>query len=124
VTHLLDIHAWIQRALGEPLPPLVETTLTEHADISLWDAAIVERLTTMEAAGFHQDPADPTDRRHRARPPVAPDFRRLTHPPVRKSPVALAHLPELIAPTATREMGETPPAYPAPRNPCRRPPTW
>ena len=22
MTHLLDTHAWIQRALGEPLPPL------------------------------------------------------------------------------------------------------
>ena len=32
MTHLLDTHAWIQRALGEPLPPLVEKTLTEHAD--------------------------------------------------------------------------------------------
>jgi PIN domain nuclease of toxin-antitoxin system len=98
VTHLLDTHAWIQRALGEPLPPLVETTLTEHADrlaladISLWEAAklvelgrlelsvplaeffrlaltpeltvlpvtsaIAGRVTTLEAAGFHKDPAD------------------------------------------------------------------
>jgi hypothetical protein len=27
MTHLLDTHAWIQRALGEPLPPLVDQTL-------------------------------------------------------------------------------------------------
>jgi PIN domain nuclease of toxin-antitoxin system len=98
VTHLLDTHAWIQRALGEPLPPLVEKALTDHADrlaladISLWEAAklvelgklelsvplaeffrlaltpeltvlpvtsaIAERVTTLEASGFHKDPAD------------------------------------------------------------------
>lgn len=98
MTHLLDTHAWIQRALGEPLPPLVERTLTEHgdslalADISLWEAAklvefgklelsvplaeffrlaltpeltvlpitaaIAERVATLEASGFHKDPAD------------------------------------------------------------------
>ncbi len=98
MTHLLDTHAWIQRALGEPLPPLVEKTLTDHADrlaladISLWEAAklvelgklelsvplaeffrlaltpeltvlpvtsaIAERVTTLEASGFHKDPAD------------------------------------------------------------------
>jgi PIN domain nuclease of toxin-antitoxin system len=84
--------------LGEPLPPLVEKTLTDHADrlaladISLWEAAklvelgklelsvplaeffrlaltpeltvlpvtsaIAERVTTLEASGFHKDPAD------------------------------------------------------------------
>jgi PIN domain nuclease of toxin-antitoxin system len=98
VTHLLDTHVWIQRALGEPLPPLVEQTLTQHretlalADISLWEAAklvelrrlelsvplaeffhlaitpeltvlpittaIAERITALEASGFHKDPAD------------------------------------------------------------------
>jgi PIN domain nuclease of toxin-antitoxin system len=98
VTHLLDTHAWIQRALGELLPPLVDQTLARHAqslaiaDISLWEAAklvelgrlelmvplaeffrlatgpglavlpltpsIAERVTTLEAAGFHKDPAD------------------------------------------------------------------
>ena len=98
VTHLLDTHAWIQRACGEPVPALVDRTLTEHADslaladISLWEAAklvelgrlqltmplteffrlaltpeltvlpvtpaIAERLTSLEASGFHKDPAD------------------------------------------------------------------
>ncbi len=98
MTHLLDTHAWIQRALGEPLPPLVDQTLTQHADtlaladISLWEAAklvelgrlqlsvplseffrlaitqeltvlpvtpaIAERVTALEASGFHKDPAD------------------------------------------------------------------
>lgn len=98
MTCLLDTHAWIQRALGEPLPPVVEKTLTEHAsslamaDISLWEAAklvelgrlelsvplaeffrlattpeltvlpvlpaIAERVTALEASGFHKDPAD------------------------------------------------------------------
>lgn len=98
MTHLLDTHAWIQRALGEPLPPLVEKALTDHADrlaladISLGEAAklvelgklelsvplaeffrlaltpeltvlpvtsaIAERVMTLEASGFHQDPAD------------------------------------------------------------------
>ncbi len=98
MTHLLDTHAWIQRALGEPLPPLADQTLTRHAetlaiaDISLWEAAklvelgrlelsiplaeffrlaiapelmvlpvtpaIAERVTVLEAAGFHKDPAD------------------------------------------------------------------
>ena len=98
MTHLLDTHAWIQRALGEHLPPLVNQTLTRHAetlaiaDISLWEAAklvelgrlqlsiplaeffrlaitpeltvlpitpaIAERVTALEAAGFHKDPAD------------------------------------------------------------------
>ena len=29
MTHLLDTHASIQRALGEPLPPLVDQTLTQ-----------------------------------------------------------------------------------------------
>jgi len=98
VTHLLDTHAWIQRALGEPLPSVVERTLTENfdglaiADVSLWEAAklvelgrlelavslaeffrlavtsdltvlpispaVAERVATLEADGFHRDPAD------------------------------------------------------------------
>jgi PIN domain nuclease of toxin-antitoxin system len=98
VTHLLDTHAWIQRALGVAVPALVEKTFTQHtdtlaiADISLWEAAklvelgrlelsvplseffrlaitpeltvlpvspaIAERATTLEASGFHKDPAD------------------------------------------------------------------
>ena len=98
MTHLLDTHVWIQRALGEPLPPLVDQTLTRHAetlaiaDISLWEVAklvelgrlelsiplaeffqlaispeltvlpvtpaIAERVTVLEASGFHKDPAD------------------------------------------------------------------
>jgi PIN domain nuclease of toxin-antitoxin system len=50
VTHLLDTHAWIQRALGEELPPLVDQTLTRHsntlalADISLWEVAKLVEL--------------------------------------------------------------------------------
>jgi len=54
VTHLLDTHAWIQRALGEPLPPLVERTLTEYADrlaladISLWEAAKLVEFGQLE----------------------------------------------------------------------------
>lgn len=45
MTHLLDTHAWVQRALGENLPPLVEQTLATHADtlsladISIWEVA-------------------------------------------------------------------------------------
>ena len=98
MTHLLDTHAWIRRACGERLPPLVDRTLTAHADslaladISLWEAAklielgrlqlavplaeffrlaltpeltvlpitpaIAERVTTLQAVGFHKDPAD------------------------------------------------------------------
>jgi PIN domain nuclease of toxin-antitoxin system len=98
MNHLLDTHAWIQRALGVPLPPLVDQTLTQHADalaladISLWEAAklvelgrlqlsvppseffrlaitqeltvlpvtpaLAERVTALEASGFHKDPAD------------------------------------------------------------------
>ena len=98
MTHLLDTHVWIQRALGEPLPPLTDQTLTRHAetlaiaDISLWEVAklvelgrlelsiplaeffqlaispeltvlpvtpaIAERVTVLEASGFHKDPAD------------------------------------------------------------------
>lgn len=98
MTHLLDTHVWIQRALGETLPPLVDQTLTRCADtlaladISLWETAklvelgrlelsiplpeffrlaltqeltvlpvsseIAARLTTLEASGFHKDPAD------------------------------------------------------------------
>jgi PIN domain nuclease of toxin-antitoxin system len=98
LTHLLDTHAWIQRALGESVPRLVDETLRQHAntlaiaDISLWEAAklvelgrlelaisleeffdlaitaelavlpitprIAERVTALEALGFHKDPAD------------------------------------------------------------------
>lgn len=98
MTHLLDTHVWIQRALDEPLPALVDRTLAQNADalaiadISLWEAAklvelgrlelsiplgeffrlaitpeltvlpvtpmIAERVTSLEAAGFHKDPAD------------------------------------------------------------------
>ena len=98
MTHLLDTHAWIQRACGDRVPALVERTLTDHADelaladISLWEAAklielgrlqlsispaeffrlavtpnltvlpitpaIAERVTSLEAEGFHKDPAD------------------------------------------------------------------
>ena len=54
MTHLLDTHAWIQRALGETLPPLVDQTLTRHAetlalaDISLWEAAKLVELGRLE----------------------------------------------------------------------------
>lgn len=98
VTHLLDTHVWIQRALNEPLPRRVANTLAQHAnslaisDISLWEVAklvelgrlelyvslaefldnaisselkvlpitavIAEKVTSLEAAGFHKDPAD------------------------------------------------------------------
>lgn len=98
MTHLLDTHAWIQRAAGEKLPALVDRALTDHADslaiadISLWEAAklielgrlqltieiseffrlavtpeltvlpinaaIATRVASLEAAGFHKDPAD------------------------------------------------------------------
>ena len=45
VTHLLDTHVWIRRALGLPLPSLVDKILAESAasfalaDVSLWEAA-------------------------------------------------------------------------------------
>ena len=98
MTHLLDTHAWIQRAADEPLPPLVRQACERHsgslaiAAISLWEAAklvelgrlrvsvplgeffrmavtpdlavlpitpeIAERVTALEASGFHKDPAD------------------------------------------------------------------
>jgi PIN domain nuclease of toxin-antitoxin system len=54
VTHLLDTHAWIQSALGEPLPDLVEKTLAAHsnslalADVSLWEAAKLVELGRLE----------------------------------------------------------------------------
>ena len=54
MTHLLDTHAWIQRALGEPLPHLVEGTLADHADslaiadVSLWEAAKLVELGRLE----------------------------------------------------------------------------
>lgn len=54
MTYLLDTHAWIQRALGEPLPPLVERMLVEHADsialadISLWEAAKLIELGRLQ----------------------------------------------------------------------------
>jgi PIN domain nuclease of toxin-antitoxin system len=54
MTHLLDTHAWIQRALGEPLPPLVDQALTRHAetlalaDISLWEAAKLAELGRLQ----------------------------------------------------------------------------
>lgn len=50
VKYLLDTHVWIQRALDEPLPPLVKQTLTEHAnqptlaDVSLWEVAKLGEL--------------------------------------------------------------------------------
>ena len=54
MTHLLDTHAWIQRALGESLPALVDQTLTRHAetlaiaDISLWEAAKLVELGRLQ----------------------------------------------------------------------------
>jgi len=54
VTHLLDTHAWIQRACGEPLPPLVERTMSAQADslaladISLWEAAKLVELGRLQ----------------------------------------------------------------------------
>jgi PIN domain nuclease of toxin-antitoxin system len=54
MTHLLDTHAWIQRALDEPLPPLADRTLEEHAatlalaDISLWETAKLVELGRLE----------------------------------------------------------------------------
>lgn len=54
MTHLLDTHVWIQRALGEPLPPLTDQALARHAetlaiaDISLWEAAKLVELGRLE----------------------------------------------------------------------------
>lgn len=54
MTHLLDTHAWIQRACGETLPPLVNRTLATHAnslaiaDISLWEAAKLVELGRLQ----------------------------------------------------------------------------
>ncbi len=54
MTHLLDTHAWIQSALGEPLPALVEKTLAAHsnsfalADVSLWEVAKLVELGRLE----------------------------------------------------------------------------
>lgn len=54
MTHLLDTHAWIQRALGVNLPPLAEQTMAKHADslaiadISLWEAAKLVELGRLE----------------------------------------------------------------------------
>ncbi|MDB6037709.1 MAG: hypothetical protein JWM99_1550 [Verrucomicrobiales bacterium] len=54
MTHLLDTHAWIQRALGEELPPLVDQTFNRHAstlalaDISLWEAAKLVELGRLQ----------------------------------------------------------------------------
>lgn len=54
MTHLLDTHAWIQRACGDRVPPLVDRTVTENAeslaisDISLWEAAKLIELGRLE----------------------------------------------------------------------------
>lgn len=54
VTHLLDTHAWIQRAVGVKLPALADRTLTDHADslsiadISLWEAAKLIELGRLQ----------------------------------------------------------------------------
>ena len=54
MTHLLDTHAWIQRACGEVVPPLVQRTLAAHvdslalADISLWEAAKLVELGRLQ----------------------------------------------------------------------------
>jgi PIN domain nuclease of toxin-antitoxin system len=54
MTHLLDTHVWIERALGKSLPPLVDQILTRHAqslaiaDISLWEAAKLVELGRLE----------------------------------------------------------------------------
>jgi PIN domain nuclease of toxin-antitoxin system len=56
MTHLLDTHVWIQRALDEPLPSLVDQTLTRHAntlalaDISLWEAAKLVELGRLKVS--------------------------------------------------------------------------
>ena len=54
MTHLLDTHAWNQRALGIGLPPLVEQTMAMQADslaiadISLWEAVELVELGRLE----------------------------------------------------------------------------
>ncbi len=54
MTHLLDTHTWIQRALDEPLPALAKQTLTRHAEtpalahISLWEAAKLAELGRLQ----------------------------------------------------------------------------
>lgn len=54
MTHLLDTHAWIQRAIGESVPPLADQTLTTYADtlaiadISLWEAAKLVELERLQ----------------------------------------------------------------------------
>src|SRR6184192_964275 len=54
MTHLLDTHAWIQRAAGDALPPLVEETFELHgetlaiADISIWEVAKLVELGRLE----------------------------------------------------------------------------
>jgi PIN domain nuclease of toxin-antitoxin system len=57
MTHLLDTHVWIQRALGEPLPPLVIKALTENAwalaisDISIWEASRLLHKERVKVSG-------------------------------------------------------------------------
>ena len=54
MTYLLDTHVWIQRVLGEPLPPLAEETLRKHpdslalCDISLWEVAKLVEFKKVE----------------------------------------------------------------------------
>lgn len=56
MTHLLDTHAWIQRASGESVPPLADRTLMEFADslaladISIWEVAKLVELGRLELA--------------------------------------------------------------------------
>jgi PIN domain nuclease of toxin-antitoxin system len=56
MTHILDTHAWVQRALDEPLPRLVDETLKTHreslaiSDISFWEVAKLVELGHLEIA--------------------------------------------------------------------------
>ena len=42
MTHLLDTHAWIQRAVGDTLPPLVDQTLIRHAQTLAVERSLVQ----------------------------------------------------------------------------------
>jgi PIN domain nuclease of toxin-antitoxin system len=61
MTHLLDTHAWIQRALGEELPSIADEIFLKRAgalaisNISLWEAAKWVELGRLELSVSLED---------------------------------------------------------------------
>ncbi len=129
VSYLLDTHAWIQRALGLDVPPLVDDILNQYentlaiSDISIWEAAKLIELGRLKLevslANFFHLAITPSLKVIPVTPDIAIELVGLESTGFHKDPAdqlivatALAHKLHLIsADSRIRKWGQVPMAW-------------